>query len=74
MQVYRPDREWLQAVRNGLLTYEELLATAASYEARLQKAFETSPLPAEPNAAAAEALVVDLQERFLWQEMCRPGQ
>lgn len=74
VRVYRPDREWLLAVRSGLLAYEELLATAASYEAHLQKAFEASPLPAEPNVTAAEALVVDLQERFLWQEICRPGQ
>lgn len=67
VHVYRPDREWLMAVRNGLLSYKELLELAAAYEARLGELFERSPLPAAPDAAAAEALVVELQECFLWE-------
>jgi predicted nucleotidyltransferase len=67
VQVYRPDREWLAAVRDGLLTYEELLELAASYEARLGHLYERSTLPDEPDSEAAEALVVELQERFLWE-------
>lgn len=66
VHVYRPDREWLMAVRHGLLSYEELLALAATYEARLGQLYATSPLPEEPDADAAEALVMELQERFLW--------
>ncbi len=65
VQVYRPDREWLAAVRGGLLSYEELLETAAACEARLQEAYERSALPAEPDEEAAGALVVELQSRFL---------
>jgi predicted nucleotidyltransferase len=67
VRVYRPDREWLAAVRNGLLTYEELLELAAAYEARLGQLYGCSSLPEEPDSAAAEALVVELQERFLWE-------
>jgi predicted nucleotidyltransferase len=67
VRVYRPDREWLAAVRNGLLAYEELLELAAAYEARLGQLYDRSYLPDEPDAAAAEALVVELQERFLWE-------
>ena len=66
VHVYRPDREWLRAVRHGLLSYEELLALAATYEARLGQLYDISPLPDEPDADAAEALVVELQEKFLW--------
>jgi predicted nucleotidyltransferase len=66
LHVYRPDREWLRAVREGLLSYEELRELAATYEARLGKLYETSPLPEAPDAEAIEALVVELQERFLW--------
>jgi len=65
VHVYRPDREWLKAVRGGLLSYEELLAIAGDCEARLARLKESSSLPAEPDAAAANDLVVELQERFL---------
>lgn len=67
VHVYRPDREWLRAVREGLLSYEELLALAAEYEARLGQLVEAAPLPAEPDFAAAEALVIELQEQALAQ-------
>lgn len=67
VHVYRPDREWLMAVRDGLLSYEELLELAAAYEARLGELYERSSLPDKPDSEAAEALVVELQERFLWE-------
>lgn len=67
VQVYRPDREWLRAVRHGLLSYEELLEVAASYEARLNELYETSSLPEQPDFESAEALVMELQERYLWE-------
>lgn len=66
LQVYRPDREWLRSVREGALTYEELLRLAAQHEAHLDLLHENSPLPAEPDSAAAEDLVITLHERFLW--------
>jgi predicted nucleotidyltransferase len=67
VNVYRPDREWLREVRNGLLSYEELLELAETYEARLEVLYEASPLAEEPDTEAAEALVIELQERFLWE-------
>lgn len=66
VNVYRPDREWLRAVKNGLLSYEELLETAAAYESQLEQLYDTSPLPEEPDTEAIGALVIELQERFLW--------
>jgi predicted nucleotidyltransferase len=72
VHVHRPDREWLRAVREGLLSYEELLALASQYEARLGQLRETSTLPAEPDAAAAETLVVELQERFICESRQHP--
>jgi hypothetical protein len=33
----------------------------------LGQLYDRSYLPDEPDAAAAEALVVELQERFLWE-------
>lgn len=67
VNVFRPDREWLQAVRDGLLRYEELLELATAYEARLGELYDRSPLPDEPDSEAAERLVIALQERFLWE-------
>lgn len=71
VQVYRPDRAWLLEVRHGLLSYEELLEVAASYETHLAELYETSRLPDQPNTEAAEVLVMELQERYLWET--RPG-
>lgn len=68
VQVRRPDREWLLAVRNGALTYEALLAQATAMAARLATLYETSSLPETPDFAAAEALVVALHARFLREQ------
>jgi len=54
-------------VRNGLLTYEELFELAKTYEARLGELYDRPSLPDEPDSEAGEALVVELQERFLWE-------
>ncbi len=66
VHVKRPDREWLLAVRAGSLSYEELLSLASEYEEQLNALQATSPLPEEPETERAEALVVELQECFLW--------
>jgi uncharacterized protein len=58
--VDRPDAEWLRSVRDGALTYEELLAWAHAQAGRLPATIESSPLPEEPERDAAEHLVIDL--------------
>lgn len=68
VQVYRPDREWLLAVRNGLLRYEELLSLAAEYEGQLNALYQNSSLPELPDQAAAEALVETLHWQFLHEQ------
>jgi hypothetical protein len=52
-------------VRDGLLSYEELLELARQGEIELTELMENSPLPAEPDYAAAENLVVELHEAHL---------
>ena len=54
MHVYRPDREWLLAVRNGLLKDAELLALATEYETRLATLRATSTLPEASDVAQVE--------------------
>lgn len=65
VHVYRPDREWLLAVRNRLVQYDELLALAAKYEARLATLQAASTLPEAPDVARVEDLVVALQGEWL---------
>lgn len=68
VHVYRPDREWLLAVRNGLLQYKELLALAAEYEARLATLQVASTLPEAPDVERVEDMVVTLQGEWLRRE------
>ncbi len=63
--VQRPDAEWLRGVRAGKLNYAELQAAVAERKQRLRQAIERSTLPPEPDADAAEALVIEITERFL---------
>lgn len=64
VQVFRPDAEWLLSVRDGALSYEEVLAMAAHHQVRLKDLVESSPLPDRPDVEAADALLIRLQESY----------
>ncbi len=66
VRVLRPDAEWLLNVRDGALSYEQVIQMAAEHEARLGALIEHSALPLEPDSMTAERLVVELQEEFLF--------
>jgi hypothetical protein len=72
VHVHRPDREWLLAVRNGLLSYEALVDLAGSYETRLAELSSTSRLPEAPDVNAAEQMVVEMHDRFLSEDRVTP--
>lgn len=63
--VRRPDADWLREIRNGALSYEQLLEWVKSAESELALAESTSALPEEPDLDWAECLVVDTTEAFL---------
>ncbi len=65
VRVKRPDAEWLKSVRNGALTYEQVIDLAARHEAMLSRLIEQSPLSNEPDTATADRLLVELQQEFL---------
>lgn len=65
VRVLRPDAAWLKEVLNGRYTYPELMALVAELRSELARAEAESTLPAEPDAAAIEAVVVDLHRRTL---------
>ncbi len=65
VRVARPDAQWLRGVRDGALSYEELLAWAEPFLEDLPAWLAGSSLPAEPDHDAAEALVIDLHRAAL---------
>jgi predicted nucleotidyltransferase len=67
VHVHRHDREWLRSVREGALLYDELRDLVPVCQGRLDRLSRLSSLPNEPDAEAAQALVTELQERFLSQ-------
>ena len=67
VRVKRPDVDWLKSVRAGALTYEEVTALATDHESRLSEWIEHSPLPLDPDEAAADQLLINLQREYLLQ-------
>jgi predicted nucleotidyltransferase len=66
VRVLRPDAEWLLAVRNGALTYDQVLTYAAEHKARLAATIAHSPLREEPDEQAADRLLIELQTEYLF--------
>jgi predicted nucleotidyltransferase len=66
VRVLRPDAEWLLMVRNGALTYDQVLTYAAEHKARLAATTAHSPLPEEPDEKAADRLLIELQSEYLF--------
>ena len=74
VRVLRPDAEWLLMVRNGALTYDQVLTYAAEHKARLAATTAQSPLPEEPDEKAADRLLIELQTEYLFSgNAANPG-
>lgn len=65
VNVHRPDSVWLKEVRQGLLSYHELLEWVRVQEETLKIAERDSELPETPDYERAEQLVVETTEQFL---------
>ena len=64
LRVRRPNREFLLQVRAGGFGYDELVARAVEKLAEVDRAFECSPLPDEPDRAAANAVLREIRACF----------
>ena len=64
--VKRSDADWLKSVREGTLTYEAVIDLASRHEANLTELIERSPLPAEPDTATADRLLIELHRASLF--------
>jgi predicted nucleotidyltransferase len=60
VNVHRPDREELLAIRDGALTFTDLLTEVENLSSQLAAATATSPLPPEPDEAALNDLCTQL--------------
>lgn len=64
VNVLRPDREELLAIRNGIWTYDKLIWVAEAYEKDLDRLYATSKLPKKPNHKAINELLIKITEEF----------
>jgi len=62
--VHRQDREFLLRIREGEFEYETLLRMAEDKMAEIEALYAASDLPDAPDHAHAEALLVQIRERF----------
>jgi uncharacterized protein len=61
----RPDAEFLNEVKNGCFSYEELLQRIQDYDKFFDELYETSPLPHSPNRKKADMLCQDIVKNYL---------
>lgn len=59
-----PSRSWLRELRRGEHTKDEALEIAVNLEFQLSVLMDSSPLPAEPDRAAADAWLIDTYQKM----------
>lgn len=65
VRVKRPDAAEIVAIRNGSMSYEQLIAEFEVLEAECEEAYKVSTLPKSVDVAAIDALIVGLTEEYL---------
>jgi len=63
--VKRPDREELLAIKSGGRSYDSLIEEADKLEAKCVAAYDTSPLPRDPDRAKLDREIIAITEEFL---------
>ncbi len=66
VKVKRDDRDELLSIRNGSMSYEELVDYAERLSLEVQPAAQRSQLPESPDEEALDALCVAIVEEVLW--------
>lgn len=67
LPVPEPWRTWIKDLRVGKHTQAEALEAAEHFEERIKTALATSPLPEQPDRAAADKWLISTYEQ-IWQE------
>jgi hypothetical protein len=63
LPVPEPDRTWIRELRTGQHTMAEALERAAECDRRISELLDRSPLPEEPDYAAADAWLISAYQR-----------
>jgi len=61
----RPDADFLMSIKNGSMTYDELLEFIAGFEETIDKIADDSSLPLKPNKEVIDKLCVEIVKRTL---------
>lgn len=64
LQVRRPNRDFLLAIRQGQYDYDSLLQQAEQKVAQIEEVYHYSPLPEEPDRAAIERVLIQIRTVF----------
>lgn len=70
VNVFRPDREELLAIRSGAWAYEKVEEYATQMEQEIIEISKTSKLPKEPDRVFLDNLCVEIIETFLNETSC----
>jgi len=62
VNVYRPDAEYLNDIRHGKISYEELINHATGLESILERAYKESDLPDKPDYDGINNLLIEMIE------------
>jgi hypothetical protein len=60
LRVRRPDADDLNAIRDGALTFDELIALASELQGRMEKAAARTALPAEVDLGFVDRLALEV--------------
>lgn len=61
----RPDADYLLAIKNGLLTYDQLIEKVDNYDENFEEFYNRSELPEEPDIIRIDNLCIEIAEEFL---------
>ncbi len=67
VNVHRPNRDFLLAIKSGEFEYQDLLEMANKKQVEMEAAFEKSTLPDRPNLSHINQLCFDLREELYRQ-------
>lgn len=65
VNVFRPDREELLAIRNGAWSYDKIVEYAEECEAKIKVLYETTKLPKNPNRVTLDKLCCEIIEEYI---------
>ena len=61
----RPDADYLLAIKNGYLTYDQLIEKVGDFDEKFEKLYKDSKLPKEPDRNRVDKLCIEIVEEYL---------